>query len=95
MLVIKGSDEKWYYFYWGPDTRFVISTPEIIVTELKITFDDKVFTPDTYDFSFDYRLKDRWKCIPTEYAIAQGVTTSGSGYDSSLNGIPTCWWWQR
>ena len=32
------------------------------------------------------------KCIPTDYAIAQGVYISD---EHSVNGTATCWWWLR
>lgn len=53
---------------------------------------DKVFLLSIPEADRYFPSDEARKCIPTEYAIAQGVYRSLS---CTLDGIPTCWWWLR
>ena len=53
---------------------------------------DKVFLLSINEAEQYFGSDEDRKCIPTEYAKANGAYTS-SGY--TKNGVPTCWWWVR
>ncbi len=53
---------------------------------------DKVFLLSIPEANRYFPSDEARKCIPTEYAIAQGVYRSRT---CTLDGIPTCWWWLR
>ena len=53
---------------------------------------DKVFLLSANEVNKYFGSYEDRKCIPTEYAKANGAYTS-SGY--TKNGVPTCWWWLR
>lgn len=53
---------------------------------------DKVFLLSITEAEKYFSSDEERKCIPTEYAVAQGVSTY-SNY--TKDGKPTCWWWLR
>lgn len=53
---------------------------------------DKVFLLSINEAEQYFGSDEDRKCIPTEYAKANGAYTS-SGY--TKNGVPTCGWWLR
>ena len=53
---------------------------------------DKVFLLSVNEANQYFESDEERKCVPTEYAKAQGVLTI-EGY--TLNGEATCWWWLR
>lgn len=54
--------------------------------------EDNVFLLSTAEAEKYFTTGEARMCIPTEYAIAQGVYTSSS---NTLGGKVTCWWWLR
>ena len=50
------------------------------------------FDKDKPDFSYIRKGNYARKCVPTEYAIAQGIWLSE---EEELDGASTCWWWLR
>ena len=53
---------------------------------------DKVFLLSINEANKYFGSDDDRKCIPTEYAKANGAYTSSS---NTKNGVPTCYWWLR
>lgn len=53
---------------------------------------DKVFLLSTNEVNRYFGSNEARKCIPTAYAIANGVYTSNS---KTKGGAATCWWWLR
>mgnify|MGYP002575253083 CR=1 FL=1 len=53
---------------------------------------DKVFLLSINEINKYIVGDESRKCIPTEYAKANGACTSSS---NTKNGVPTCWWWLR
>ena len=53
---------------------------------------DKIFLLSTKEAEKYFVDDEERKCIPTDYAIAQGVYISD---EHSVNGTATCWWWLR
>ena len=53
---------------------------------------DKIFLLSTKEADEYFVDDEERKCIPTDYAIAQGVYTSDN---HTINGVATCWWWLR
>lgn len=56
------------------------------------TTKDKIFLLSTKEADEYFVDDEERKCIPTDYAIAQGVFTSDN---HTINGVATCWWWLR
>lgn len=56
------------------------------------TTKDKIFLLSTKEADEYFMDDEERKCIPTDYAIAQGVYTSDN---HTINGVATCWWWLR
>lgn len=56
------------------------------------TTKDKIFLLSTKEADEYFVDDEERKCIPTDYAIAQGVYTSDN---HTINGVATCWWWLR
>lgn len=56
------------------------------------TTKDKIFLLSTKEADEYFVYDEEIKCIPTDYAIAQGVYTSDN---HTINGVATCWWWLR
>lgn len=54
--------------------------------------EDKIFLLSTKEADKYFVYDEERKCIPTDYAIAQGVYTSD---DPTICGVSTCWWWLR
>ncbi|GEM_PF-4411206 len=54
--------------------------------------DDKIFILSITEVEKYFASDEERKCVPTEYAIAQGTYTSSS---HSKGGKATCWWWLR
>lgn len=53
---------------------------------------DKVFLLSINEVNKYFSSDEDRKCIPTEYAKANGAYTNSS---YTRNGVPTCWWWLR
>ncbi len=53
---------------------------------------DKVFLLSISEVEKYFSDNDARKCVPTEYAIAQGAYTSDK---FTVGGKATCWWWLR
>lgn len=53
---------------------------------------DKIFLLSTKEAEKYFVDDEERKCIPTDYAIAQGVYTSDN---HTINGVGTCYWWLR
>ena len=53
---------------------------------------DKVFLLSINEANKYFGSDEDRKCIPTEYAKANGAYTNSS---YTKNGVPTCWWWVR
>lgn len=56
------------------------------------TTKDKIFLLSTKEAEKYFVDDEERKCIPTDYAIAQGVYTSDN---HTINGVGTCYWWLR
>ena len=56
------------------------------------TTTDKVFLLSINEAEKYFGSDEDRKCIPTEYAKANGAYTSSS---NTKNGVPTCYWWLR
>ena len=53
---------------------------------------DKVFLLSITEVNKYFKDNDARKCIPTDYAVKQGASTSSS---YKKDGRATCWWWLR
>ena len=53
---------------------------------------DKIFLLSINEVNKYFSSDDARKCVPTEYAIAQGAYTNDS---YTVDGKATCWWWLR
>lgn len=53
---------------------------------------DKIFLLSTKEAEKYFVDDEERKCIPTDYAIAEGVYTSDN---HTINGVGTCYWWLR
>ena len=53
---------------------------------------DKVFLLSVNEAEMYFDSDESRKCIPTNYAKANGAYTDSS---YTRNGVPTCWWWLR
>ena len=83
-------------------------TEKTIVKESKVSTDsnpkydtnpgnattDKVFLLSINEANKYFGINKDWKCVPTEYAKANGADTDISS-SNKKNGVPTCWWWLR
>ena len=81
-------------------------TEKTIVKESKVSADknlkkdtnpgntttDKIFLLSINEVDKYYGSNEVRKCVPTEYAKANGAYTDSS---YTRNGVPTCWWWLR
>lgn len=54
--------------------------------------EDKVWLLSLADVFAYFKYYDERMCVPTKYAIAQGVHQTE---DYKIDGINTCWWWMR
>lgn len=53
---------------------------------------DKIFLLSITEVEKYFSSNDAGKCVPTDYALAQGAFTSSSYF---TGGKATCWWWLR
>ena len=53
---------------------------------------DKVFQLSYAEAREYFKNDSNRKCVPTDYAVKQGVYTSN---DYKVDGKATCWWWLR